>query len=181
MFLDSKLANGYTTSNVGKFLAHLQKHEPLNYLPFHLVKSGAIIPGNLVGKLEFLRHSTTRKARLATQMFITKIQNLDHLKVGFAPVTVEIQGIAYKSEFSDLYRSFALFDKYMQMDWDSLCNGEPVAKMFIDRLLRLGNSKEAEVNPFFTRKSPLGGGYEVMTFIKKLRRFPRNPANQGAE
>ena len=114
-------------------------------------------------------------------MFITKLQDLEHLGVGFTPVKVEINGQVYQSEFTDLYRCFALFDKYMFFDWDQLCNHEPVAKMFIERLLRLGNSKGAEVYPLFERKSPFHDGYEVMTFIRRLRRFPRGSANHGAE
>lgn len=178
--LDSKMANGYTTDKVGKLLSHLQKHEPLNFLPYHLVARGAIIPENLLyGGLSRLRFNTTQKARQANQMFITKLLDLENLEVGFTPVRVEIEGQVYKSEFTDFYRSFALYDKYMQFNWNSLCNSEPVAKMYIDRLLKLGNSKGAEIIPFFERESPLHDGYEVMTFIKKLSRFAHRSADQN--
>ena len=176
------MSNGYSTTSIGKLLNHFTKHEPLSYLPYHLVKPRAILPENMRnGELAFVRYNQTRKARQAIQMFTTKIQDLEFLNVGFTPVKVEIGGKTFNSEMTDYYRSFALFDKYHQMDWDILCNREPLAKIFIERLLRLGNSKGAEVVPFFERKSPLHDGYEVMTFVKKLTRFPRRSANHGAE
>ena len=113
-----------------------------------------------------LVQETPEKAETAIHSFTAHLMEMERLKLGFSPVHVKIAGKVHESPNTDFFRCFSLFSRFFDFDWSLLENHEPLAKMYFDRLVALGNSNGVEVTPFFKKESPYPTNFETQTYIK---------------
>ena len=169
--LDQQFSD-YSTENIGLLIHHMLRHSEDLYLPPTLVSGIQNLPTTIrPHNIEFVRAYVKRKAEIAIQKFSKVALEMDFLKIGFAPVLIEIEGVVVESDMTDFYRSISLFKKFLDIPLSLFDNREPCARNYMQRILKFGSSAERDGPfPFFEKKSPYcTQKYETQTYVKKLK------------
>ena len=124
--------------------------------------------------LPCVKDHTLKKTDEAVKKFFNVILDMAAQNSVFSPVRLKIGNETFDSPHTDFYRSFALFAKFWDIEWRFFENNEECAKMYIQRIIKFGNSNGVEINSFVPKKSPAHKAfdpYEKLEFVRKVYRW----------
>ena len=138
-------------------MSHVIEHEANGFLPADFLQSDEF--QNNPNRREIFEFHKKEGSR-ACYEFFHLILHMGEKGLNFPPVKIVFDREIYHHLDSDFLRSIAMFDSCINYDWNIFLGKSRTFKYVLDRIMRLGNSGEAQALRYHEPVSLDFRGYE---------------------